>query len=1034
MLGNRVPGLNKPTALPTEVLGMAPKSHLTVKHIAKDPVHRRGESQSLGSNHRRYTSYSTLTSPSLSAYEGENGTELPEVDEFGGLSGLDRPQTAFSLYSPVSTPQSLPSPEDNAVDRFPGKITIPDKFQRRVVSDFHANYGITRALTPDPEVPLQQLDEEEAPLSLEDCGSPRPEAESLPDPEISDDVEEPEIQLPEQPSDFQPSTEPTPQFQTPAPDAYPHPPADSVQEATTEPVPESISEPVLVVDVVEEDAVEDTQLSADVDALTRDQEYDPVPEVSEPNPISISPSYAIDIVDASPSPLDSTPPTPTSAASALPNIENVEQPTPEPTDDVPSHEETPIPPTFAFQPPSVNSYSVEGAPSELQTPPESPRPASSNSTSTSDLSDVGVDYQSGSNHLDPDDDLFVLPLPKDNELPIRPIAKEVAVSQSMYQVVVPPPPTLHPPIDFPIMTSGNAPTASPDPNISLTGDESLALDASQAEIVIAQSEVISPASPTLVVAMPSPSPTTTAFRVQTPPLSEGSPPSPDQVDDTQVSPPRIRKKLYTNHTAPTSFKDTLSPPPSRQSFSAVVHPRAKTPTSVPDRVDSVTPKPSMLAIMTPKKQSLFAEPMTPASPGSELAFLAQNAAILEAQLSHGGDFGGEGSNKPGPARQAVPLVTEPLRSSLRSGIGKVKSASTPTLVPSSATTSGSIPPVPDLVYDDGSSNSGLSLAPQIPPFLPQFRSRKSGAHEDPDRKSLAPSHKSRKSEKSVKEKDKGSMPRARKLSSRLRSLASASTNSLRSLGRPSVSSDTSVSFDSPTTVSIEPMTPQDTGSGDSGRFGSGIGSPGGRSQTSQGSGSEWGSPPRKRDVLGRASSFADRFISRVGKTKSGFLDNSQGTDVTCCTLNQWLTFPFTGLVSGDYLSPTRANTVSGRKPSRESHRGTNEKYGTPISQSTSPPRVEIPFLRNEDTTKTPPNNPTYLRTLPSIPLTPSTPDSSSFFDSTELFDAFPSVPQNLPNGPGSSLLSGFEPRTNSGPAKAATMSSSYRPRASQSYR
>ena len=46
--------------------------------------------------------------------------------------------------------------------------------------------------------------------------------------------------------------------------------------------------------------------------------------------------------------------------------------------------------------------------------------------------------------------------------------------------------------------------------------------------------------------------------------------------------------------------------------------------------------------------------------------------------------------------------------------------------------------------------------------------------------------------------------------------------------------------------------------------------------------------------------------------------------------------------------------------------------------------------------------------LPSIPLTPSTPNSSSFFDTTELFDAFPSAPQNLPTGPGTSLLSGFE--------------------------
>ena len=77
MLGNRVPGLNRPKALPTEGLGMASKSHLTVKPVAKDPVHHhsRGESQSLGSHNRRYTSQS---------YDAEGGAGLLEVDEFGG--------------------------------------------------------------------------------------------------------------------------------------------------------------------------------------------------------------------------------------------------------------------------------------------------------------------------------------------------------------------------------------------------------------------------------------------------------------------------------------------------------------------------------------------------------------------------------------------------------------------------------------------------------------------------------------------------------------------------------------------------------------------------------------------------------------------------------------------------------------------------------------------------------------------------------------------------------------------------------------
>jgi hypothetical protein len=193
--------------------------------------------------------------------------------------------------------------------------------------------------------------------------------------------------------------------------------------------------------------------------------------------------------------------------------------------------------------------------------------------------------------------------------------------------------------------------------------------------------------------------------------------------------------------------------------------------------------------MTPRrKESLCAEPLTHVSSGSELAFLAGSAAILEARLEHS-DPSDERLSKLNSANQSVPLFTEPLRLMSRSGITKAKSASTPTLVPSLAT-STHIPPVPDLVYDDGSSNSGLSLTPQIPPFLPQSRSRRSGAHGGAERKSLAPSHKSRKSEKSSKDKDKESIPGARKLSARLRSLASSITNSLRSLNRPILSSET----------------------------------------------------------------------------------------------------------------------------------------------------------------------------------------------------------------------------------------------------
>ena len=898
MLGNRVPGLNRPKALPTEGLGMVSKSHLTVKPVAKDSAHHhsRGESQSLG--HRRFTSqsYSALTSPSLSAYDGEGGAGLSEVDEFGGLNGLGRPQTPYSPYSPTSTFSSLPSPEVSAVDKLPGKVVIPNKFQRRVASDSLASYGSTRALTPDPEASLQSLEEEEPLVSAD--GDSRLEAESTPEPQPQDDPEESEIQ---------PLAEPTPELQisTPETPTFPnsiHPSQEGVAQAAPEPptptmqVSEPASESIPVVDVAEEEGVEmeDIQRSSSAVTATQDQDQDPVPEVSRPNPISIPLSPVMVSEDVSPpvSSEDTTPPPPTPATGVPSVIEEGEQPASElveevvpsvdvarGSNDLPTTEEIPASPTLAFPLPPIDTSLIDGASSRLQTPPESPTAASSILTSVSDQSDSTIDYQSVSKHPDPDHDLFVLPLPKDDEVPPRPIVQEVEVPQSMHQVLASPLPTLQAPFDFPTMTGGFASARSSDPDISFTGDESLALDASQAEIVIAQSEVIRPASPTLLVAMPSPSPTTTAFRVHTPPPQE--PLSP--LGEVDVSPPRIRKKLYANHSVPTSFKDTLSPPPTQRSFSAVVHQKKRTSThTLPsNRVDPPAPQPPKPAnaFMTPKKkQSLFTEPVTLASPGSELMFLAKNAAALEARLEHRGDSSGdEGWNDRNPTKRFAPFFPEPLpRSTLGSGMTKAKSASTPTLVSASVTTPGHIPPVPDLVYDDRSSNSGLSSNPRIPPFLPQLWSRKSGAHEDADRRSLAPSHKSRKSEKSAREKDRDTLPRARKLSARLRSLASSSTNSLKSFGRPSLSSETSVSFDSPTTVSIEPMTPQDTGSSEGGRLGLGIGSPGSRSQISQESGSEWNSPPRRRDVLGRASSFADRLLSRTGKTKSGFLENSQG--------------------------------------------------------------------------------------------------------------------------------------------------------------
>lgn len=878
MVGNRVPGLNRPRALPTDGLGMASKSHLTVRPVAKDPTHYHNPagSQSLG-NHRRYTSqlYSALTSPSLSAYDGEGGGGLSEPDEFGGLNGLGTPQTPYSTYSTASNYSTPSSPEVSAIDKLPGKLVIPGKFQRRVVSDYQASYGPARALTPDPEMPLQPLGEE-TPLSSANCGSsPQLEAEPIPDPRTYDDPKGLEVQLP---------TERTPELQVAPSEGHLSPPTDSPREIAIETAPGRTSSKFISVGNVVEGSGEEQgrQQSPDIVPPTQVQDHDPIQEVSIPSPIFVPSSPVMDSTDPSPqvSPSISTPSTTTSITGVPPVIVQVERPhelvervvpsnQPRPdSDDAPTSCKTPTSPVLAFPRPPANLSAVDNPSFQLRTPPESPTHASFISTSTSDLSDSTIDYQSRLNHPDPDHDLFVLPLPKDEELPPRQVIREATAGRSMPQALASPLPTLQSPIDFPFTTAKIVSAGSSDPNTSLNGDESPALDASQAEIVIAQSEIIRPASPTFLVSMPTPSPTATAFRLQ-------MPPPPGEDNQTQGPPTRIRKKLHTNNSVPTSFKDTLSPPPTQQSFSAVVHQKTRTSTYVlpPDRVDSLPSKTSSKPVnvfMTPKKkQSSFTEPLGFASPGSELASLVKSAAILEAQLQRGTDSSGDGgSERVDSARRS--------RSMSRSEKVRVKSASTPALLSTPVTTPGHIPPVPDLVYDDGSSNSGWSSNRHIPPFLPQFRSRKSAAHEDADRKSLAPSHKSRKSEKSTKEKGDSSIPRARKLSARLRSLASSSTNSLKSLGRPSLSSETSVSFDSPATVSIDLMTPQDTGNSEDGRLGIGIGSPGGRSQTSRGSGSEWSTSPRRRDVVGRASSFADRFLSRAGRTKSGVLDDSQG--------------------------------------------------------------------------------------------------------------------------------------------------------------
>ena len=152
------------------------------------------------------------------------------------------------------------------------------------------------------------------------------------------------------------------------------------------------------------------------------------------------------------------------------------------------------------------------------------------------------------------------------------------------------------------------------------------------------------------------------------------------------------------------------------------------------------------------------------------------------------------------------------------------------------------------------------------------------------------------------------------------------------------------------------------------------------------------------------------------------------------TIFTWWLTPWL-LDSNGYLSPMRNSTASDRRASRE-----NRRAASTSTRSTSPPRVGLPSFGSGETTNTPPGSSRssdYLsagsKTLPPLPLTPTTPDSSSFFDTSELFDAFPSVPQNVPTGPGTSLLSGIDLGTSSDMGKAATISSSYRS-TFQSYR
>jgi hypothetical protein len=115
------------------------------------------------------------------------------------------------ITPPLRPPRYHP-PEVPAIDKLPGKVTIPDKFQRRIVSDFQASYGFTRALTPDPEMLLQLLEEGYRCLQRIVVLVPRPEVESTPGPQTHDDPKEPEVQ---------PPTEPTPELQTSTPEDTP---------------------------------------------------------------------------------------------------------------------------------------------------------------------------------------------------------------------------------------------------------------------------------------------------------------------------------------------------------------------------------------------------------------------------------------------------------------------------------------------------------------------------------------------------------------------------------------------------------------------------------------------------------------------------------------------------------------------------------------------------------------------------------------------------------------------------------------------
>lgn len=394
-------------------------------------------------------------------------------------------------------------------------------------------------------------------------------------------------------------------------------------------------------------------------------------------------------------------------------------------------------------------------------------------------------------------DLPPLEEPQEELLSSRPVLPISALSQASVETLMP------------------KTAATMDSVLSVT--ESLSL----AEIVTAHTENLTHSTkPVLMSAPTSAVPSPTELTVPSiPPTTQ--PESTPDVKPIGESAPRLRKKTVTAADAGPEFQElSLTPqPPSRKSFSAVVHKKNKDSTSSTKSSDSKVPAPLPISSARHKLPD-FNAPVAPASPGAgELEWLAAEAAMLEKALGIDWSSNEEYSEPD----YSVPLFT------------RSKPVANPTT-----------PPVPELVHDDASSEQTDATPSTYSGPYPVPTVREVSEDGEDEFNSSAPA-------KSL---------RSRKLSSRIKTLASTSTSTLRSFStssRPSMSSEMS-SEDSRRSPSASRE--------DVGYLGGSVGS-------------RW-TPSPKKTALSRATSFADRLMNRASKTKSTFLDEPIGQYYHLC--------------------------------------------------------------------------------------------------------------------------------------------------------